>query len=133
MDRYILYDSCPQIEGSKIRWWPNMHRLDKITNSGDVGPILLPNLTPLSSVVCWAQTLESLARCQTWHSWTRLRVEPKRLWVWQDIRPSTNGLGYVLNPNTCGSGEIPDLTLFGLGYTRSINARESEEMPDPML
>jgi len=39
----------------------------------------------------------------------------------------------VLNPNTCGSGEIPDLTPFGLGYVRSINACESEKMSDPML
>jgi len=55
------------------------------------------------------------------------------LWICQDTKPDTLGPGYILNPNTCESGEMLDLTPFGLGYARSINACESEEMSDPTL
>lgn len=64
MDQHILYDLGPRIEGPKIEWWPNMHKLDMITSSSDMGLVLLPDPTPLSLTTCWAQTPMDLARYQ---------------------------------------------------------------------
>ena len=36
------------------------------------------------------------------------------MWVWQNIRPNTHGLSYVLSLNACGSSNIPDSTLLDL-------------------
>jgi hypothetical protein len=53
-------------------------------------------------------------------SWAWLLVRPKRLWVWQDNRRNSFGLGYVLDPGAFGPRGMLDLTSLGLESSHTL-------------
>jgi hypothetical protein len=79
-----------QIEGAKVRWWPNMYKLDKISST--CGFSKISNSIPLSLTTRQAQTPVGLAKCQA-----------------QSI-----GFKYMLSPNAYKFDMVSNPTPLGL-------------------
>jgi len=68
----------------------------------------------LSLAMCWIQIHVGQAWCQAQLPWTELCIEPKCMWVSQDVRPNYLEFSYALSLNAYESDKVLDPSALGL-------------------